>query len=42
MFSKGDNVRDFPFADLEDEVSPKKGSTLKDRICSGGSTFFPL
>ena len=42
MFSKVDNVRDFLFAFLEVEVFPKKGSTLKERICSSGSNFFSL
>ena len=29
MFSKGDNVRDFLFAYVKDEVFPKKRSILK-------------
>ena len=42
MFSKGGNFRNFPFAYLEDEIDPKWGLLLKERICSDGSKFFSL
>ena len=40
--SKGDNFRNFLFANLADENFPKWGLLLKKRICSDGSKFFPL
>ena len=42
MFSKGDNFCDSLFAYLEDEVFPKLGLLLKERIFSYGSKFCPL
>ena len=42
MLTKGDNFRDFLFAYLDDEVFPKWGLLLEERICSKGSKFFPL
>ena len=42
IYSKGDNFHDFLLAYLEDEVFPKWGLCLKERICSIGSKFFPL
>ena len=42
MFSKGDNFRDFLFAYLEDEIFPKWGLLLKERLCSDGDKFFFL
>ena len=40
MFSKGDNFLDFLLAYLEDEVFPKWGLFLKERICSMGANSF--
>ena len=40
MFSKGDNFRDFLFAYLEEEIFPKWGLLLKERLCSDGDKFF--
>ena len=40
IFSKGDNFPDFLFAYLEDELFPKWGLLLKERIRLYGNKFF--
>ena len=38
IFTRGNNFCDF----LKDETLPKKGLSLKERICSSKNKFFPL